>query len=67
MVSKCAPKVREFVKKVATECPLLKVILTTSLPIKFDQEVEYKTQLVCPLTKKQSVDLFMDSAGSITG
>ena len=57
---------QEFIKKMHTDCSTLSVVLTSSRPLHFDQDVPMKTQILGHLSKLKSAELFVEYAGVIS-
>ena len=58
--------VQEFIKKMNTDCSTLSVVMTSSRPLHFQQDVPMKTQILGHLSKSVSAELFVEYAGVIT-
>ena len=57
---------QEFIKKMNTDCSTVSVVMTSSRPLHFHQDVPMKTQILGHLCKKKSAELFVEYAGVIT-
>ena len=57
---------QDFIKKMHTDCSTLNVVLTSSRPLHFDQDVPMKTQILGHLSKSVSAELFVEHSGAIS-
>ena len=65
LVKHSANRLKDFLKKMSAKCPLLSIIMSSSNPLKYDQEIVIANQYVSKLSNEASVILFKEHSGEI--